>query len=158
MATPYVAGYVASVLSLGYQTPSSIASLVASAATKGVVTGVAGSTPNLLLFTSGTLAAPQTPTGTAPTAPADLLAVPQKRAASLSWTPATDGGSPITGQVLRIYATGKTAVLKNISATATALTVSNLNSNTTYTFTVTAVNAIGSGPESAKSNAIKPLK
>ena len=158
MATPFVTGYVATVLSLGYQTPSSISTLLKSAATGNVITGVVGLTPNVLLYTNSTSTLPTTPTAKAPSAPTNLGATAQKRAASLSWVTAADNGSQITSQVLRIFSGAKLVATKTVAPTATSLTVTGLNSRLTYTFTMAAINAAGEGPQSAPSNAITPLK
>lgn len=158
MATPFVSGYVASVLSLGYQTASSISNLLKTNATSNVISNVVGSTANLLLYTSGSNSIPVIPTAKAPSAPSELLATAQKRAASLSWKSATDNGAPITSQVLRIFSGSKLVATKSVTATATTLTVSGLNSRTTYTFTVAAINTIGEGAQSLPSNSITPLK
>jgi hypothetical protein len=42
------------------------------------------------------------------------------------------------------------------SPPATSVTVSGLNAGTTYTFKVSATNAVGTGPQSAASNAVTP--
>ena len=161
MATPYVSGYIAVVESLGYQSPSSIFSTLMSNATLNVISGVNGSTPNALLYTSANMASPSptpSPVISAPSAPSNLIAVAGKRSASLSWTSADTNGSPITGQVLKIYSQGILISTKSVQATANSLTVLNLNYRKSYSFTITAKNAAGTGPESVKSNEITPLK
>ena len=156
MATPFVTGVAALILSNGYQTASAVANAIKTSATPNVITGIVGSTPNLLLYSN--VAASSAPTSSVPSAPTNVVAVAQKRAASLSWIAASDNGSTITSQELKIYSPGKTTVTKTVAATATSLSVSGLNSNNSYTFTLTAINANGRGLESSPSNSIKPLR
>ena len=77
--------------------------------------------------------------------------------ASVTWTaPASNGGSPITSYRITPYigTTAQTPV--TVSAPATARTIANLTPGTTYTFKVAAVNAIGTGADSAASNPVTP--
>ena len=158
MATPFVSGVAALILSGGYQTATNVFSVVKQAATSNVISGVVGTTPNLLLFSAINVNTQPAPINLLPTAPSNVVAIAQKRSASLTWAPASDNGSPLTGQVLKIYSPGKSTIVKSITATATSLTVTGLNANNTYTFTVAAINKNGTGPESSPSNAIKPLR
>jgi hypothetical protein len=76
----------------------------------------------------------------------------------VSWTSSGDGGTPITGYVVNVYAGTGTTALQTLSApaTATSLTVTGLTNGTGYTFDVAATNAIGTGPASARTSAITP--
>ena len=72
--------------------------------------------------------------------------------ASISFTtPASTGGSPITGYTV-------TSTPGSITATGptSPIVVTGLTNGTSYTFTVHATNAIGNGPESAPSNSVTP--
>ena len=72
--------------------------------------------------------------------------------ATVSFTaPASDGGSPITSYQV-ISSPGN----RTVNGTASPITVTGLANGRTYTFTVKAINAIGTGPASAKSNPLKP--
>ena len=99
-----------------------------------------------------------------PTAPAqapgqvtEVSASAGQEQATVNWTaPASDGGSPITAYRVTPYigTTAQTAI--TVAAPATSKTITGLTGGTTYTFTVAAVNAIGTGPESAASNPVTP--
>src|SRR5262249_10159312 len=71
--------------------------------------------------------------------------------ATVSFVPATDGGSPITGFTVTASPGGQTA-----SGARSPLVVTGLVNGTSYTFTVTATNAIGTSPPSDPSAAVTP--
>jgi hypothetical protein len=98
-------------------------------------------------------------TATAPGAPTIATPVAGNAAATVSWTaPASDGGSPITGYVVRGYVgTASTpTVTVNVAAGLTSTVVTGLANGTSYTFDVAAVNAVGTGPFSAVSTPVVP--
>ena len=77
---------------------------------------------------------------------------------ALTWTaPASDGGSPITGYRITPYigTVAQTPVLTG--SPATNFNVTGLTNGTTYTFTVAAINAVGTGPDSAASPPLTPV-
>jgi subtilisin family serine protease len=74
--------------------------------------------------------------------------------AKISWSPGSNGGSPVIGQVVRAYANGLYHASFDVSGSAKSLTLTNMSPGVSYTFTVQARNLVGSGPESALSNAI----
>jgi len=79
--------------------------------------------------------------------------------ATVRWTPpATDGGSPITGYLVRAVDTAGNQVgaLRPAAATATSLTVTGLANGSAYRFQVAAANAAGTGPNSALSAVVVP--
>jgi hypothetical protein len=111
---------------------------------------------------AGAVSAPSnsvTPTGAGPpTTPQAVTAAPATKSARVSWTaPASDGGSAISGFTITPYigATAQTPVQVSNGA-ATSATVTGLTNGTAYTFKVSASNGIGTGPDSAASNAATP--
>ena len=94
-----------------------------------------------------------------PAAPAIGAASFGNASATVRWTaPATDGGSPITGYLVRVVdSTGTQAgALRPAAAAATSLAVTGLTNGSAYRFQVAAVNAAGTGPDSALSAAVIP--
>ena len=94
---------------------------------------------------------------TAPGAPTGVGGSAGDASVALSWTaPASNGGSAITGYRVTPYigATAQTPVLTG--SAATTFTVTGLTNGTAYTFTVAAINAVGTGADSAATAAITP--
>ena len=86
---------------------------------------------------------------TTPDAPTGLSATAGAAQATLSWTPpAVDGGSPITGYTVTVYAGGVSQGFANIPV-LTQVTIIGLANGTTYTFRVAARNTVGTGAQSA---------
>lgn len=80
-----------------------------------------------------------------PSTPTDLQALAGSRKVTLTWSAASDNGSPITKYVVRVSPSGRTC-----STTGQlTCTVGNLNNDTTYSFTVEAENGVGSSTASA---------
>jgi N,N-dimethylformamidase beta subunit-like, C-terminal/Fibronectin type III domain len=97
----------------------------------------------------GAATVPGTPTGVSGTAGNGQVA--------LSWSaPASDGGSAITGYRITPYVSGVAQAPVLTGSTTTSYTVTGLTNGTTYTFTVAAINAVGTGPESAASAPVTP--
>jgi hypothetical protein len=101
----------------------------------------------------------QAPT-TAPGAPTVGTVEPGSTTATVHWTaPASDGGSPVTGYVVRVYtgtATTPNATTISAAADVTSTVVTGLANGTSYRFDVAATNAIGTGKASALSAAVTP--
>src|SRR5215470_3490908 len=100
-----------------------------------------------------------TPPATVPAAPAIGAASFGNASATVRWTaPATDGGSPITGYLVRVLDSAGTQVgaLRPAAATATSLAVTGLTNGASYRFQVAAANAAGTGPDSALSAVVIP--
>ena len=94
---------------------------------------------------------------TVPGAPTGVGGTAGNGSVALSWTaPASNGGSAITGYRVTpfIGATAQTPVLTG--SAATTFTVTGLTNGTAYTFTVAAINAVGTGADSAASAAVTP--
>ncbi len=89
-----------------------------------------------------------------PDAPASVIAMAGNAKATVSWTqPANDGGSALTGYLVR-FATGEVAAM---TRGATQVLVSGLVNGTSHAFTVTAINDEGSSAPSGFSNTVMPL-
>jgi Protein of unknown function (DUF4038)/Putative collagen-binding domain of a collagenase/Fibronectin type III domain/Putative Ig domain len=89
-----------------------------------------------------------------PGAPTSVVATAGNQSANLSWTnPASTGGSAISGYAIAVSPATPSAVF---TVTGTVAAVASLANGTAYTFTVAAVNAVGTGPASAPSNAVTP--
>lgn len=154
MASPHVAGIAAVALAVnGAQSPSQVVGLITSSATSGVVASPGTGSPNLLAYVN---VGSSTPTATAPDKPAAPTALAQRRAVSVSWSLAKDGGSPLTQQVLRVYDSRRLVKQVTVSGSATAVQISGLRAGRGYQVTVTAVNAVGTGPESDRSATVTP--
>ena len=165
MAAPHVAGVAALVLQLaGALSPSDVAAAISTNATSGAVLGAGTGSPNLLAFapsSAGDISTTSTssPVGaTVPAKPNAPLATPRDKGAVVQWIIPADGGSVITGQTLRVFSGTKLTKTITVGATVNALRVGGLRNGVAYTFTVAAKNAIGSGPQSAKSNVVTPAR
>jgi len=73
--------------------------------------------------------------------------------ATVTWTPPSDNGSPITGYTVTAGPGGQTAT---VGGSAVSGTITGLTGGQSYTFTVNALNAQGTSPPSAASNAVVP--
>jgi uncharacterized protein with LGFP repeats len=133
-------------------------------ATTVAVTGLTNGTPYTFTVRAtnaigtGPASAPSTavtPTApvVAPGAPGAVTAVAGNSRATVSWTPAPDNGSPVTGYTVTASPGGATATTTGATTTA----VTGLTNGTGYRFTVTATNAVGTGPASAPSASVTPL-
>ena len=145
------------------QTPVS----VTAPATSKTITGLTGGTPYTFTVTAintigaGPESTPSnavTPTAPSPPgAPTGVAATAGALQATVNWTaPASDGGSVITSYRVTPYigTTAQTAV--SVTAPASSKTITGLTGGTAYTFKVAAINAVGTGPDSAASNAVTP--
>lgn len=92
---------------------------------------------------------------TPPGAPAVVRASAASRYASVRWSPAETGGSPVTGYTVTATPGGQTAT---VAGTVTSATVGGLTDGAAYTFAVVAANPLGAGPASSPSNPVVPGK
>ncbi|MCU1370617.1 MAG: Alkaline phosphatase [Ilumatobacteraceae bacterium] len=143
------------------QTPVPFNSTATAQTITGLTNGTAYTFKVAATTTAGTgassTASPAITPRTVPGAPTAVTGTPGDTAVSLSWnTPASDGGSPITGYTVTpsIGATAQTPVVFN--STATAQSITGLTNGTAYTFKVKATNAAGTGADSAASAAVTP--
>ncbi|MBQ1074981.1 fibronectin type III domain-containing protein [Micromonospora sp. C31] len=89
-----------------------------------------------------------------PSAPTVISVYANSVAATLSWTPGFDGGSPVTNWVVTPYI-GAARQASQTLGPATSGVVTGLTSGVTYRFTVAARTSQGTGPESALSPAVR---
>jgi hypothetical protein len=101
---------------------------------------------------SGTTQAP-----TVPGAPLQPRALSGLTSSWLDWTEASTGGLPITGHVVQIYRKGELVGRVVVDADESH-TIGNLRAASSHTFAVAAMNAVGVGPFSERSNTIIPLR
>ena len=94
---------------------------------------------------------------TVPGAPTIGTATAGNAQATVTWSaPASNGGSAITGYVVTPYigaAPQTSTTVGNVLTTP----ITGLTNGTSYTFRVAAINAIGTGNQSADSNAVTPV-
>lgn len=178
MAAPHVAGLAARYLSAATTAvPSQVMDAIKNDATPNVVTSAGTLSPNRLAYgdpavvpVTPPVIAPSNPdaaTGppgsgtaqapTAPGAPTRPVALSGLASSWLDWTEAPNGGLPITGHVVQIYR--KNALVGRVVVDADEYhTIGNLRAASSHTFAVAAMNAVGIGPFSERSNTIIPLR
>jgi hypothetical protein len=89
----------------------------------------------------------EVPPPTAPAAPKKpSVQAAGATALKVSWAPAGDGGSDLTGYEVRV-ATGGT-VIRTVTTTGTSATITGLKARSAYSVTVRARNAVGASPAS----------
>lgn len=177
MAAPHVAGLVAVLMTNGYLQPSEVEFRLESAAV-AVVAGLPTGTPNLLAqLVASPQPVAQEPTEspvveqpaplepelpeqfqTAPVAPVITSVNLSKNAARVNWQISPDGGSALTGHILRIWERGQLVKKIEVSASATSARATGLKWGVAYTFTVLATNAIGVSQDSQVSAIVTPTR
>ena len=76
--------------------------------------------------------------------------------ATVHWTAPANNGSPITGYIITPYINGVAQTAQTFLSTSLSQIVTGLTPGTTYTFKVAAINANGTGPQSAATNGVTP--
>lgn len=178
MAAPHVAGLAARYLSVATTAvPSQVMDAIKAATTPNVVTSAGTLSPNLLAY-GDPATIPETPplmtpmnpdassgppgsgnaqAPTVPGAPTRPKALSGLTSSWLDWTEAPAGGLPITGHVVQIYR--RNALVGRVVVDADEYhTIGNLRAASSHTFSVAAMNAVGIGPFSERSNTIIPLR
>ena len=152
MATPHVAGAAASLKARRpLATPGQIKdALLAGIDARAAFAGRTLTGGRLNLHTSHQLLR------TVPDAPTSITGAPGDGRATVSWAPASDGGTPVTGYVVTPFIGTAPQPSIQVGNTTEAL-IGSLVNGTAYTFTVRAKNALGDGPASAPSSAVTPL-
>jgi titin len=93
---------------------------------------------------------------TTPGAPKVTSVAAQVKAVAVRWAkPASTGGAPVTGYLVRVYSGGELVKTATAAAAATSLTVPGLTSGRAYAFRVLAKNAAGTGASSATSAVVR---
>ncbi|WP_459645789.1 fibronectin type III domain-containing protein [Kineococcus sp. NUM-3379] len=94
-----------------------------------------------------------------PGAPVISSATAGDASVTLAWSPpATDGGAPVTGYVVRVFTGGGPTPAREVPVGAgTSATVTGLVDGTPYVLDVLAVNAAGRGAASPPSPVLKPV-
>jgi Tol biopolymer transport system component len=155
--TPYMGTVAQASISVGTATATLVSGLTngTTYTFKIAARNAAGTGPESAASNPVTPAAPPA-AATAPGAPAAPNASAGSASATVSWTaPASDGGSVITGYVVT-PSVGVVAQTPTTTGNVASVTVSGLTNGTTYTFKVAARNAVGTGTQSAASNAVTP--
>jgi hypothetical protein len=94
---------------------------------------------------------------TVPVAPTGVYATPGNGSTTLTWiAPTNNCGRQVTDYKITPYIGSAAQSAIRTGSAATTANVTGLTNGVTYTFTVAAINSIGAGPDSARSNAVTP--
>lgn len=99
-----------------------------------------------------------TPVAKAPSAPTSVAAKAGRRSAVITWQQASNGGAPLTQQLLFVYVGARQIAVFTISPVSTAVSITGLRPGVGYSFSVAAVNAFGASPESVRSLTVVPSR
>lgn len=98
------------------------------------------------------------PVLTRPAPPRGVAARARHRAVRVAWVPGVSLGTPLTGQVVRVYVGRRLVRTVWAGATLRAVTVRRLRPTVRYRFSVVARNRVGTSAESLRSRAVRPLR
>jgi hypothetical protein len=102
---------------------------------------------------------PAPPASAAPGAPRLGTVTAGNGKVDLAWTaPREDGGSAITGYVVRVYKAADGTVAGTVKTSDTSAAITGLTNGTGYTVEVAAENVAGVGPASARSAVVTPSR
>lgn len=163
MASPHVAGLVASAMTAGYLAPNQVEFLIESGAASSAIASAPLGTANLLaqvVTLAPTEPKPEVPTEsvTVPVAPVLTGANFSKNTARINWTISADGGSPLLSHSVRVWERGQLVRKVDLAANATTARLTGLKWGVSYTFTVVATNAVGTSVDSAVTTAYTPKR
>ncbi|BDP99770.1 S8 family serine peptidase [Aquiluna sp. KACHI24] len=163
MASPHVAGLVASAMTAGYLAPNQVEFVIESGAAGSAISSAPAGTANLLaqvVALAPTEPKPEVPTEsvTVPVAPVLTEAAFSKNTARISWTISPDGGSPLLSHSVRVWERGQLVRKVDVAANVTTARLTGLKWGVSYTFTVVATNAIGTSVDSAVTSAYTPRR
>ncbi len=141
---------------------------IASTTTSYTVTGLAADTDHtfrvrtLNTFGPGAWSAASpvvTPTGAVavpPAAPTGVQGAPGDRSVRVTWTPGSDGGSPVSGWEVEVRRGSTLVTTVTVAGSGAAATVTGLTNGTAYTVRVRGTNAAGASDWSASSAPVTP--
>ncbi len=163
MASPHVAGLVASAMTAGYLAPNQVEFVIESGAAPSTIAAAPAGTANLLaqvVALAPTEPKPEVPTEsvTVPVAPVLTDAAFSKNTARINWTISPDGGSPLLSHSVRVWERGQLVRKVDVAANVTTARLTGLKWGVSYTFTVVANNAIGTSVDSAVTTAYTPKR
>jgi predicted acyl esterase len=149
--TPYIAGVA--------QAPRTFNSSASSQVVTGLTNGTTYTFSVAAFNAFGTGPSAMTPAvlvdATVAGAPTGVTAKSGAASASVTWkAPAADGGAAVTGYVVTPYIGATAQTPQTFNSTALTQNVTGLTNATSYTFKVAAINAIGTGAQSAASDVV----
>jgi hypothetical protein len=93
---------------------------------------------------------------TLPGVPTSVHATGGVGSATVSWVAPANGSATITAYIITPYKAGVAQPVITVAGTLTTRTITGLTTGQSYTFKITARNAVGTGTQSAASNAVAP--
>lgn len=97
------------------------------------------------------------PVAKAPGTATNVRAVEGDNTATIYWTRGSENGAPLTSQLVTVYSGTTKVGTATVSGTTSSVRLTGLTEGRAVSFTITEVNKIGSSPESAKTDIVKPF-